>query len=120
MDIKTTSQCLINSNATSQSEIKTNDMKLESADCQEYTIEALLSKRFSSNGAIEYLVKWEGYGSEYNTWEPEENILGLRLIQQYERKQVLKAMANKASGKKAGRKPKENNKPEHEISYNMK
>ena len=75
MDIKTTSQCSINSNATSQSDIKTNDMKLESVDCQEYTIEALLSKRFSSNDTIEYLVKWEGYGPEYNTWEPESNLL---------------------------------------------
>ena len=50
-------------------------MKLESADCQEYTIEALLSKRVNTNGTNEYLVKWEGYGPEFSTWEPESNLL---------------------------------------------
>ena len=67
-----------------------------------------ITKKRERKGRVEYLVKWKGWSPKYNTWEPEENILDLRLIQQYERKQVLKAMANKASGKKAGRKPKEN------------
>ena len=71
-----------------------------------------ITKKRERKGRVEYLVKWKGWSPKYNTWEPEDNILDLRLIQQYERKQVLKAMANKASGKKAGRKPKENNKPE--------
>ena len=72
-----------------------------------------ITKKRERKGRVEYLVKWKGWSPKYNTWEPEDNILDLRLIQQYERKQVLKAMANKASGKKAGRKPKENNKPEN-------
>ena len=66
---------MINSNATSQSNNKINDTKLESADCQEYTIETLLSKRVNTNGTNEYLVKWEGYGPEFSTWEPESNLL---------------------------------------------
>ena len=67
-----------------------------------------ITKKRERKGRVEYLVKWKGWSPKYNTREPEDNILDLRLIQQYERKQVLKAMANKASGKKAGRKPKEN------------
>merc|ERR1712020_524723 len=70
-----------------------------------------ITKKRERKGRVEYLVKWKGWSPKYNTWEPEENILDLRLIQQYERKQVLKAMANKA-GNKPGRKPKENNKTE--------
>ena len=75
-----------------------------------------ITKKRERKGRVEYLVKWKGWSPKYNTWEPEDNILDLRLIQQYERKQVLKAMANKA-GKKAGRKPKEN-KPENSEKDN--
>lgn len=36
-------------------------------------------------GKIEYRVKWKGWSTRYNTWEPEENILDTRLIHIYER-----------------------------------
>lgn len=36
-------------------------------------------------GKVEYRVKWKGWSTRYNTWEPEENILDTRLIQIYER-----------------------------------
>ncbi|KAG5323568.1 CBX8 protein, partial [Acromyrmex heyeri] len=38
-------------------------------------------------GKIEYFVKWKGWSKKYNTWEPEENILDIRLIELYEESQ---------------------------------
>lgn len=37
-------------------------------------------------GKVEYRVKWQGWTTRYNTWEPEENILDTRLIQMFERR----------------------------------
>ena len=39
------------------------------------------------NFSVEYLVKWQGWGPKYSTWEPEENILDARLIDQFNEKQ---------------------------------
>ena len=34
-------------------------------------------------GQLQYLVKWKGFTSKDNSWEPEENILDSRLIDNY-------------------------------------
>ncbi|KAH9810672.1 hypothetical protein DFH28DRAFT_1224601 [Melampsora americana] len=47
----------------------------ESEEEEEFTIDYIVKQRFSSELAIwQYLVKWEGYDSDANTWEPKENI----------------------------------------------
>jgi len=46
-----------------------------------------ISKKRLRKGKVEYLVKWQGWGPKYNTWEPEENILDARLIDQFNEKQ---------------------------------
>ena len=33
---------------------------------------------------VEYLVKWEGYSAQHNSWEPAANILDRGLIADYE------------------------------------
>lgn len=45
----------------------------------EFVADRLLDHR-ESEGHLEYLVRWEGYDD--HTWEPAENILGTRLVQE--------------------------------------
>jgi len=45
-----------------------------------------INKKRLRQGKTEYLVKWKGWSPKYSTWEPEENILDPRLIQQFEKK----------------------------------
>mgnify|MGYP002717984364 FL=1 len=50
---------------------------------QEYEVERILDHRRIS-GKSHYLVKWEGYDTSENTWEPIENLTGChRLVEQY-------------------------------------
>jgi len=40
---------------------------------EEFEVEEILDSRFYRN-QLQYLVKWKGYPSEDNTWEPERNL----------------------------------------------
>ncbi|KAF9437374.1 hypothetical protein BGZ76_000965 [Entomortierella beljakovae] len=58
-------------------------------------VERILQKRVDQEtGAVEYLIRWQGtdaQGNEYeNTWEPEHNILGDELIDEFEQRQGSK------------------------------
>ena len=45
-----------------------------------------ITKKREKKSKTEYLVKWKGWSPRYSTWEPEENILDSRLIEQFERR----------------------------------
>jgi hypothetical protein len=61
---------------------------LELNDGDWFLVERVLDHRVVKRGKkvvrTEYLVKWQGYGPEYNTWEPEENITS-GALEAYER-----------------------------------
>merc|ERR1712062_46871 len=46
-----------------------------------------ISKKRLRKGKAEYFVTWQEWSPKYNTWEPEENILDSRLIEQFNQKQ---------------------------------
>uniref|UniRef100_A0A0N4ZY28 Chromo domain-containing protein n=1 Tax=Parastrongyloides trichosuri TaxID=131310 RepID=A0A0N4ZY28_PARTI len=54
-----------------------------------YIVEKLLNSRIRKNKK-EYLVKWKEWGPKHNTWEPEDNILDARLIQEFEENKKTK------------------------------
>lgn len=39
-----------------------------------YEVERIVDRRRSKKGRMEYLVRWRGYGSEGDTWEPESHL----------------------------------------------
>jgi len=43
---------------------------------EEWGVEAILKQRAGGAGEIEYLVKWQQWTEEHNTWEPEANLGG--------------------------------------------
>ena len=41
---------------------------------EEFEVEMILDSRTDDRGNVEYLVKWKGWSSKYNSWEPTANI----------------------------------------------
>eukprot|EP00468_Gymnochlora_sp_CCMP2014_P013662 CAMPEP_0167748956 /NCGR_PEP_ID=MMETSP0110_2-20121227/5127_1 /TAXON_ID=629695 /ORGANISM="Gymnochlora sp., Strain CCMP2014" /LENGTH=777 /DNA_ID=CAMNT_0007634031 /DNA_START=8 /DNA_END=2341 /DNA_ORIENTATION=+ len=71
--------------ATSKAETSAST-RTNKTDDSFYTVEYLCNKR-KRNGITEYLVKWEGFESCYNTWEPESNLENVAfLLQEWEEK----------------------------------
>lgn len=58
-------------------------MELSAVGERVFAAECILKKR-KRKGRVEYLVKWKGWSTKYNTWEPEENILDHRLLEAFE------------------------------------
>ena len=53
-------------------------------DADVYEVEKILAHRSSNAGeGVEYLVKWKGYPSEANTWEPECQFIERKCIDNY-------------------------------------
>ena len=52
---------------------------------EEYSVEKIVDKRQSSDGDIEYLLKWKGFSDKYNTWEPKRNLFCDDIIEIFEK-----------------------------------
>jgi hypothetical protein len=59
------------------------NMEIDDDTKQEYKVKKILNHKRVS-GKLYYLVKWKGYNTLENTWEPIKNLTGYhQLIQQY-------------------------------------
>jgi len=70
---------------------------------QEFVVERVVARRFNQKKRqFEYLLKWEGYPPEQNTWEPAENMSACtHLIKQYEHS-LVKNGTTSTPGKRPG------------------
>ena len=49
---------------------------------ESFKVEKILKRR-TLKGQVQYLIKWDGWAPEFNSWEPKENV-GLPLIEKFE------------------------------------
>ncbi|KAK5905438.1 hypothetical protein CgunFtcFv8_001403 [Champsocephalus gunnari] len=71
---------------------------------QVFDAECILSKR-PRKGKCEYLVKWRGWSSKHNSWEPEENILDPRLLAAFHKREQEKELLFQIKGKRPRGRP---------------
>ncbi|XP_067860597.1 chromobox protein homolog 2 [Heptranchias perlo] len=82
---------------------------------QVFAAECILRKRLRK-GKLEYLVKWRGWSSKHNSWEPEENILDPRLLLAFQRSQQEKELQNRKRGKRPRGRPRKHVEQEAPLS----
>jgi hypothetical protein len=76
---------------------KAKKMSASAEDEKEFVVEKVVGHRII-NGKAEYFIKWKGYPTKCNTWEPEKNLHCEKLVAEYE------AQGKKPSKKKYGKK----------------
>ncbi|EPX70621.1 chromodomain protein Chp1 [Schizosaccharomyces octosporus yFS286] len=71
-------------NSTKRSKIK------RKVQLDVYEVERILADRVNKSGKNEYYIKWVGYDSHDNTWEPEENLTGASMaLKDWQKKKGL-------------------------------
>lgn len=46
----------------------------------DYIVEKILKKRVLRDGRVEYFLKWQGFGEDCNSWEPEGSHITLAIF----------------------------------------
>ena len=54
---------------------------------ERFEVESIVDSRTTRSGGTEYCIKWKGYESWQNTWEPEENLDCAAMLDAFHRSQ---------------------------------
>ncbi|XP_076642405.1 histone-lysine N-methyltransferase SUV39H2-like [Halictus rubicundus] len=67
---------------------KENGINVSHLDSNLWEVEKILGKK-ELDGQLEYLIKWKNWDNEYNTWEPESNLVNCSdILQEFERQRL--------------------------------
>ena len=83
--------------STSKKDANTNE-ESESGSDAEFVVEKVIDKRIRQ-GKVEYLLKWRGYASDDNTWEPKDNLQCSELVEAYEKSHQKPKVPSGSKGK---------------------
>src|SRR5712671_748698 len=65
---------------------------------EEFEVETIINHRFfGRRKALQYLIKWKGYPSSDNTWEPVDNVHAPEIVKQYHQRRPLEDKSKKKS-----------------------
>jgi len=78
-------------------------MELSAIGAGVYAAESILRKKVVK-GKTYYEIKWKGYGTKDNTWEPEENVLDKRLLDAFHKSQRTGTTSKSPVHKKTAKK----------------
>jgi hypothetical protein len=60
---------------------KLPETRFKKEEKTEFVVEKIIAHRFDRRGkTIKYLVRWEGYGPQFDTWEPRSNLTNAPMI----------------------------------------
>ncbi|XP_026465862.1 chromobox protein homolog 1-like [Ctenocephalides felis] len=62
-------------------------MEMSKSDSNIFTVDKILDKRVRK-GKIEYLIRWENYSTDHDSWEPLENLMCPYTIREYEEERL--------------------------------
>lgn len=82
--------------------IESDNSSVEDESEEEFKVERIIDKRKTKRGKMEYLIKWEGYPDEDNTWEPEENCECKERIEEFDKNYQDKMYAKKVIERPVG------------------
>lgn len=83
-------------------QISSDDAKDDKDDQKEFEVEKIIEVQYKKNKNREFLIRWKGFTSADDTWEPEENLNCPELIAKFMQK-VEKARSTEARELRANR-----------------
>lgn len=70
--------------------------EIEQQEEEVFSVEKIVSKQIVG-GKTQYLLKWKGYDSDENTWEPEENLDCQDLLDDFNKRTKMREEAQAAA-----------------------